>query len=132
MAHRKAASVLPVPVGAAMSVCLPAAIAGQPCRCGAVGSPSVSRNHAATVGRNPGKPSRSSPSTGADIAGSVLVSPRGPCEYTAPLTPRETDDEDLDADRPDRPAARLDGGGGRRRDRRPGGADADRRQLGQG
>ncbi len=41
--QRNAVSVLPVPVGARMSVCAPLAIAGQPSRCGALGAPSVSR-----------------------------------------------------------------------------------------
>ena len=49
---RNAASVLPEPVGARMRVCWPAAMAGQPCRCGGVGSPSVRRNHSRTAGRN--------------------------------------------------------------------------------
>ena len=40
MALRKAASVLPEPVGAAMSVCRPSAIASQPRSCAAVGAPS--------------------------------------------------------------------------------------------
>ena len=48
--QRNAASVLPVPVGARMSVCAPLAIAGHPSRCGALGAPSVSRNHARTIG----------------------------------------------------------------------------------
>jgi len=37
MHHRNAASVLPEPVGAQMSVCSLAAIAGQPSACAAVG-----------------------------------------------------------------------------------------------
>src|SRR5579883_190000 len=49
---RNAANVLPEPVGARMSVCCPAAIAGQPSRCGAVGSPSAVRNQCRTGGRN--------------------------------------------------------------------------------
>ena len=48
--QRNAASVFPVPVGARMSVCDPRAIAGQPSRCGALGSPSVSRNQRRTSG----------------------------------------------------------------------------------
>ena len=36
--------------GARMSVCSPLAIAGQPSRCGALGAPSVSRNHSRTIG----------------------------------------------------------------------------------
>src|SRR5688500_10720598 len=50
--YRKADSVFPVPVGARMSVSSPLAIAGQPPRCGADGSPSVSVNHARTSGWN--------------------------------------------------------------------------------
>ena len=50
--QRNAVSVLPVPVGARMSVCAPLAIAGQPSRCGALGAPSVSANHARTRGWN--------------------------------------------------------------------------------
>src|SRR5436309_14173146 len=48
---RKAASVLPDPVGAKISVLRPAAMEGQPCRCAGVGSPSVCRNHSRTGGR---------------------------------------------------------------------------------
>src|SRR5438105_12502017 len=48
---RKAASVLPEPVGARMSVCLPAAIRGQLSRCAGVGSPSAARNHSRTGAR---------------------------------------------------------------------------------
>ena len=50
MADRKAARVFPEPVGAAISVCPPARIAGQPSRCGAVGSPSLAENHLSTAG----------------------------------------------------------------------------------
>jgi hypothetical protein len=39
IAERNAASVLPEPVGAAISVFFPWRIGGQPSRCGAVGSP---------------------------------------------------------------------------------------------
>src|SRR5262249_35271187 len=49
---RKAASVLPEPVGARMSVCRPEAMAGQPCRWAAVGSPNSERNHSRTGARN--------------------------------------------------------------------------------
>ena len=41
MQTRKAVSVLPEPVGAAISASCPSRIAGQPCRCGSVGSPIV-------------------------------------------------------------------------------------------
>ena len=40
--QRNAVSVLPVPVGARISVCEPRAIAGQPCSCGLLGAPSAS------------------------------------------------------------------------------------------
>ena len=45
--HRNAESVLPLPVGAQMSVCCPAAIAGQPCAWGAVGSAKDARTRRA-------------------------------------------------------------------------------------
>ena len=45
MAVRNAASVLPEPVGAAMSVCRPAAIDSQPRSCAEVGSPTSVVNH---------------------------------------------------------------------------------------
>lgn len=45
-----AARVLPEPVGAQMSVCSPAAIAGQPCAWAAVGSAKVDRNQSAAAG----------------------------------------------------------------------------------
>ena len=45
IAVRNAASVLPEPVGAAMSVCRPAAIASQPRNCADVGSPTSAVNH---------------------------------------------------------------------------------------
>ena len=48
---RKPASVLPEPVGAATSVCSPAAMGGQAASCAGVGpSGKRSRNHAATAG----------------------------------------------------------------------------------
>jgi hypothetical protein len=50
IAHRNAASVFPVPVGAAMSVCLPSAIAGQPRTWGSEGEPIFSVNQRASVG----------------------------------------------------------------------------------
>src|ERR1035437_1022659 len=48
--ERKAASVLPVPVGARIRVDSPRAIAGQPWRCGAVGPGNDARNQAAVRG----------------------------------------------------------------------------------
>ena len=54
MALRNAASVLPDPVGAAMSVWRPSRIAAQPRSCADVGAPSVSSNQRATSGWNPG------------------------------------------------------------------------------
>ena len=50
MHQRKAVSVLPLPVGARMSVDSPPAIAGQPCVCGGVGASNDARNHSATAG----------------------------------------------------------------------------------
>ena len=43
-------SVLPVPVGAKISVFSPRAMTGQPWTCGAVGRGNVFRNHAAVIG----------------------------------------------------------------------------------
>src|SRR6187200_3454710 len=48
IAHRKADSVLPDPVGAAISVLSPRAIGGQPSTCGGVGSPKARSNHSRT------------------------------------------------------------------------------------
>lgn len=50
MAHKNAASVLPLPVGARISVDSPRAIAGQPFACGGVGAANDARNHSATAG----------------------------------------------------------------------------------
>ena len=50
IAARKAASVLPDPVGAASSACEPLRIAGQACACTGVGSPRSLRNQRATAG----------------------------------------------------------------------------------
>src|SRR5712692_9102127 len=50
MAERKAARVLPEPVGAAISVWRPSRMGGQPSRCGGVGSPSRVSNHFWTAG----------------------------------------------------------------------------------
>ncbi len=48
--QRKAASVLPLPVGAQMSVWSPAAMAGQPSDCGAVGASKDAENHSRVAG----------------------------------------------------------------------------------
>ncbi len=48
--YRKAASVLPEPVGAWISVCLPLAIAGQPCSCAGVGASKAPSNQARVCG----------------------------------------------------------------------------------
>ncbi len=50
MATRKAASVLPEPVGARRSVLSLREMGGQPSVWAAVGSPNVERNHSATAG----------------------------------------------------------------------------------
>ena len=50
IAARKAASVLPDPVGAAISVCRPAWIAGHACACAGVGAAKLRSNQAATAG----------------------------------------------------------------------------------
>ena len=50
IAARNAASVLPEPVGAAMSVCRPARIAGQARVCGSVGAANARENQADTAG----------------------------------------------------------------------------------
>ena len=53
MHTRNAASVLPDPVGAAISVCRPAAISAHPPACGSVGPAGNRRpNQAATAGWN--------------------------------------------------------------------------------
>lgn len=52
MEARNAASVLPLPVGAQISVWDPATIAGHPCTCGAVGSGKDAPNQARTAGEN--------------------------------------------------------------------------------
>ena len=48
--YRNAASVLPLPVGALMSVCSPVAIAGHACSCTAVGSANARANHSCVWG----------------------------------------------------------------------------------
>lgn len=50
MAVKKAANVLPDPVGTAISVLWPATICGQPHRCASVDSPNRSLNHVETAG----------------------------------------------------------------------------------
>ena len=50
MAHRKAASVLPEPVGAAISTSRPALMAGQASACAGVGAAKLWSNHARTAG----------------------------------------------------------------------------------
>src|SRR5271157_3872999 len=75
-AARNAASVLPDPVGATISVFRPAAIAGQPSRCEGVGSPNASRNQAATGGRN-----RASTSSSASPSSSESIRYRNPSPY---------------------------------------------------
>ena len=48
--HKNAASVLPLPVGARISVDSPRAIAGHPRFCGVVASAKMLRNYSATAG----------------------------------------------------------------------------------
>ena len=48
--QRKAVSVLPLPVGARISVDSPRAIAGHPCCCGRVGAAKAPLNHARAAG----------------------------------------------------------------------------------
>ncbi len=50
MPQRNAASVLPEPVGALISVCSPEAIAGHACACAAVGSAKARVNQSRTCG----------------------------------------------------------------------------------
>src|SRR5262245_1664023 len=75
MPHRKAASVLPEPVGAKIRVCSPRAIAGHPCSGAAVGDGKLASNQARTGGENtssairPRLPTR----TGQKLSGSDLV-----------------------------------------------------------
>src|SRR5258707_3218970 len=52
-ADRKAANVLPEPVGADSSTCSARAIAGQACVCACVGSPKADSNHFSTWGAKP-------------------------------------------------------------------------------
>src|ERR1700722_17937141 len=68
MAARKAASVLPDPVGAAMRVWWPALIAGHASACAAVGPAKVSANQFATAGWN-------SVSTAPDCRGAADLAP---------------------------------------------------------
>ena len=50
IAHRNAVSVLPLPVGARISVDSPRAMGGQPSFCGGVGASKDALNQSATVG----------------------------------------------------------------------------------
>ena len=50
MQTRKAARVLPEPVGAEIRVGSPRRIAGQPAVCGSVAEPNFARNHSCTTG----------------------------------------------------------------------------------
>jgi len=52
MQARKAARVLPLPVGARISVDSPRAIGGQPADWAGVGESNDCRNHVSTAGRN--------------------------------------------------------------------------------
>ena len=52
MPHRNAVSVLPLPVGAQISVCSPSAMGGHPLTCAGVGSGNVVANHSRTAGEN--------------------------------------------------------------------------------
>ena len=63
MPARKAASVLPEPVGARISVCAPEAMAGHPWACAAVGSGNDVENQARTGSEKPASalPSGASP-----------------------------------------------------------------------
>src|SRR5215469_17096249 len=66
MQMKTAASVLPDPVGAEISVVLPARISGQPCSCGSVGEPNRPKNHPATSG------CAHESDTGISVAGSMF------------------------------------------------------------
>src|SRR6185437_1808663 len=50
MQAKNAASVLPEPVGAQISVSVSARMCGQPCSCGSVGVPNFAANHSRTSG----------------------------------------------------------------------------------
>ena len=50
MQTKNAARVLPLPVGAEISVASPARMLGQPWVCGSVGLPNLARNHSAVMG----------------------------------------------------------------------------------
>src|ERR1041384_8869107 len=52
MAHRNAASVLPLPVGASSSVDCPRLIGGHPCACAVVGAANDARNQSWIAGWN--------------------------------------------------------------------------------
>ncbi|HEX2564783.1 MAG TPA: hypothetical protein VHK25_12750, partial [Acidimicrobiales bacterium] len=74
MATRKPASVLPEPVGAAMSVSKPAAMSGHPWACGSVG-PSGNRrsNHVRTAGWNSASPRGVGPASPGTVAVAASV-----------------------------------------------------------
>ncbi len=57
MQARNAASVLPEPVGAEISVVRPARMCGQPCSCGSVGVPKRATNQSRTSGCAQARPS---------------------------------------------------------------------------
>src|SRR3989442_784434 len=52
MTHRKAARVLPDPVGARIRVCSPRLMAAQPCSWAGVGTSNVAVNHVRVSGEN--------------------------------------------------------------------------------
>src|SRR5688572_31099963 len=83
MAARNAASVLPDPVGAAISVCLPSAIDAHPCAWAAVGSPSAVWNHCWTSGW---KRAKDMLKFSQDVCGSFRVSQSG--GLAGPILPR--------------------------------------------
>lgn len=76
--QRKAVRVLPVPVGARMSVLSPRAMTGQPARCGEVGSSKTSRNQAAVTGWKAAKGSEAGSGTAAEGATALLWAGAGP------------------------------------------------------
>src|ERR1035437_7465588 len=65
--QRKAASVLPVPVGARISALSPRAMTGQPIRCGAVGASKTARNHSAVTGWKQANGSGTAKASGAGV-----------------------------------------------------------------
>src|SRR5277367_5540748 len=69
MQMRKAASVLPEPVGAEISVGLPATMWGHPCSCGSVGVPKRLTNHSCTTGCAQARLSRTAAENGFSFVG---------------------------------------------------------------